>query len=398
MKEKNILIGIDGGATKVSGWVVHRDADSGQFTLSSENVQRAYRDFSEFIPGFEPVDIKTQLAQMNGEILLTEEELRQGSVYTRCAAEVIIELLKRYDGRRALVGIGMPGLKTLDRRGIAALANGPRMPRYAADIEKHIEASGLSLQQPISHLGSDADYCGFGEEYSAEGLFAGVENAYYLGGGTGVADVLKIRSAVTAFDTVKPWMAKAWEMKGEDGLSLERYASAGGIQHIYSLKSGLSVEELNRLQIYPPVILQKALSGEGAARDTLQAVARNIAALIYERLNTLYSGWADSFTFVNPARGPLEAKHDYLGTVLDRIILGQRLGDLMEESRGSGLLWDVMTETLQSLILGHSDEAFRRAYAPAAELKPGLIQVSRLREAPAIGAAVDAWLSSNMNS
>ena len=127
----------------------------------------------------------------------------------------------------------MPGMKTKDKHGISAIANGPRMPKYCQYIENKLEKNGIELLTPIDHLGSDADYCGLGEEFSSDGSFTNYKNSYYIGGGTGVADALKLNDKVTPFDQTKKWIAKTWEMKNDYGISMERYTSASGIQSIY---------------------------------------------------------------------------------------------------------------------------------------------------------------------
>ncbi len=393
---KNILlIGIDGGATKVSGWVINYQEQTQLFQLSDINLQKKYSDYPDFNPGYTPVDIKTQLDEMNKEIILTMEENKQGDVYMKTAADVIIGLLKKFPEKKALIGIGMPGLKTADKRGISAIANGPRMPGYSEFIELKIREENLTPGAPIAHLGSDADYCGLGEEYSADGLFKDVRNAYYLGGGTGVADALKLEGKLIPFDQAKSWIAKAWEMLCDKGISFERYASAAGIQFIYSRYSNIPVEELNNNHIYPPQILEKALSDDKAAVDTINDVSIYIATLIYERITTIYSGWFGLFSFVNPARELTEKDHKYRGVLLDRIIIGQRLGDLLDDSKQTPLLWSRIIERLSELFSKSNDNRLKKKYLQNGRFKEDFIAISRLREAPAIGAGVDAWITCN---
>ena len=393
---KNILlIGIDGGATKVSGWVINYQEQTQLFQLSDINLQKKYSDYPDFNPGYTPVDIKTQLDEMNKEIHLTMEEKKQGDVYMKTAADVIIGLLKKFPEKKALIGIGMPGLKTADKRGISAIANGPRMPGYSEFIELKIREENLTPGAPIAHLGSDADYCGLGEEYSADGLFKDVRNAYYLGGGTGVADALKLEGKLIPFDQAKSWIAKAWEMLCDKGISFERYASASGIQFIYSRYSNIPVEELNNNHIYPPQILEKALSDDKAAVDTINDVSIYIATLIYERITTIYSGWSGLFSFVNPARELTEKDHKYRGVLLDRIIIGQRLGDLLDDSKQTPLLWSRIIERLSELFSKSNDNRLKKNYLQNGRFREDFIAISRLREAPAIGAGVDAWITCN---
>ena len=391
--EDTLLIGTDGGATKVSGWIINYSDKTGLFQISETNVQKKYSDYSDYDPAYIPVDIKTQLNEMNSGIHLTNQEKQQGYVYMNAAADVIIELLRKYPGKKALVGIGMPGLKTSDKRGIAVLANGPRMPGYSEFIEKRIKKQNLALSSRIARLGSDADYCGLGEEYSAAGLFKNVGNAYYLGGGTGVADALKLKGKLIPFDKAKSWIAKTWEMKCEKGISLERYASAGGIQSIYSQFSKISVEELNNNNIYPLQILNKALSGDHAAVDTINDVSKYITDLLYERITSIYSGWSNLFSFVNPSKVLQDKNHEYTGILLDRLIVGQRLGDLINESKVTSLLWSQIVDRLSVSIKNNNDKQLRDHYLRDGKFNVDMLIISKLREAPAIGAGVDAFLT-----
>ncbi|HDR05022.1 MAG TPA: ROK family protein [Candidatus Marinimicrobia bacterium] len=394
IEEKKVqLIGIDGGASKVSGWEIKMDSQSGLFSLGELNVQKQYRDYEEFQAGFTPVDVKQQLAEMNGEIQLTEDEKKHGRAYMYAAADVIIEITKKLRAENILVGIGMPGLKAPDKRGIVALANGPRLPEYAAIIEKRLEAAGVKLSAPISHLGSDADYCGLGEEYAADGAFGTSDNAYYLGGGTGVADAMKLRGKLLPFDAAKPWIAKAWEMKSSAGLSIERYASSGGIQFLYSQASGISLDELNTEGIFPPQIMEKAIAGDEAAKKVFADVATYLGRLLFERMQTLWSGWKGNFEFVNPAKPALESAHPYHQTFLEKLIIGQRLGDLMAESIGKDILWEPVMETINAEFAKVSDAKFKNAYLCCDSFRQSQIFISKLREAPALGAGVDAWLT-----
>jgi len=394
VKNNILIVGIDGGATKVSGWTAVRN-DDGTFELGDVNIQKKYSEYEYFDPEFTPVDIKTQLKEMEEGIHLTAEEKKQGLAYMYAVADVIAELVKTNPDLNVLIGIGMPGLKTKDRRGISALANGPRMPEYSNVIENRLILINIKLAAPIHHLGSDADYCGLGEEYSSEGQFRSVENSYYLGGGTGVADALKLKGKLVPFDAIKPWMAKAWEMKADSGKSMERYCSAAGIQSIYGEYSGIPVPELNEKEIYAPQIMEKALGGEDRAKKTMKDVSHYLAELLFERITTIYNGTLGQFEFVNPARGKLIPHHPYKGTLLDHIIIGQRLGDYLQESKSKGILWEPMLNHLKELIQKNEvlTKEFKEHYLKENTFNEKRIVLSRLREAPAMGAAVDAWLS-----
>lgn len=390
-----ILLGIDGGATKLSGWTVEFNQNTGLFRLGNLNIQKKYSDYQGYNENFKPVDIKTQLEEMNDHIFIADEEKVQADIYMKAAADVAIELLQIYEDKKALIGIGMPGLKTKDLRGISAIANGPRMPAYCNLLEEKIHEQSLELLAPIAHLGSDADYCGLGEEYSENGLFRNIDHAYYLGGGTGVADALKLNGKLVRFDHAKQWIAKAWEMKCEKGNSLEQYASASGIQKFYSHYSKISVQDLNKNQIFPIQILEKALQNEKAAYDTITEVGKHLAKLLFERITTIYSGWSEIFSFLNPNKEMLTMEHEYRGILLDRIIIGQRLGDLLLKSRGTKILWPQIMEGLSELIHTTGEKKLQEHYLKNGKFHEEIIQISNLREAPALGAGIDALISHN---
>ena len=185
--------------------------------------------------------------------------------------------LQRSDTNRVLIGIGMPGIKTRYGLGIAVLKNGPRITNYAVRLENEITLAGIELVQPINQIGSDAYYCGIGEEYAGEGSFRNVRNSYYLGGGTGAADALKLDGKVIPLDETKGWFVKTWEMKCPDGYSVEKYVSSSGIQSIYGELIGKSPEELTRNGIFPPQICRRALDGDKASVITMQKVAHFLA-------------------------------------------------------------------------------------------------------------------------
>lgn len=392
-----ILLGIDGGATKISGWEINFDKKTNTFKLGQLNVQRKYSQYDSFDPSFKPVDINIQIAEINTSINLTDDEIPQGKAYMNAAIDVIQKLADNNAGKVVLVGFGMPGLKTQDKRGITALANGPRMPFFSDYIENKLIEKGVKLFSPINHLGSDADYCGIGEEYDINGSFRKVQNAYYLGGGTGVADALKLDGELVPFDNSKGWIAKTWEMKSAKDITLERYTSASGIQQIYSQNSGLSIEEINIKEIYPTQILEMAIQGDKYALDTINDISITIGKVFFERITTIYSGFAGLFDFVNPAKPKLSVNHSYEGTLLDSIIIGQRLGDLFQQSKSSDLLWKQMLNSLTDLVLNSTDQKFKDHYLKDDYFNEDILKISKLREAPAIGAGVDAYLTSKFN-
>ncbi len=390
--KKTIIVGVDGGATKVSAWQVIFDHEKKIFRLGENNAEGKYAEIPGFLKDFTPVDVGLQFRELaENHIRQTDAEKQQEAVYVEACARAIIQIARSSNAHNLIIGIGMPGLKTGDKRGINVVANGPRMLHYSDLLEERLRLENIQLAAPIARLGSDADYCGIGENYAGDGAFRPVENAYYLGGGTGVADALKLHGSLLPFDQTKSWLAKTWEMKYSDGRSLERFCSASGIQSIYAAHSGLEISTLNESGIFPPQIAQKALERDQAAADTFRTVTGALAAIIYERLETIYCGWQKTFEFMNPNRESLTADHPFRETLLDRVVLGQRLGQLFVDPAGE----KVLTVPLQTLL----DEKIQNSSRLDDKAKKHYQHVSRflipshLREAPALGAGIDAFFS-----
>jgi len=391
-----LLIGIDGGATKVSGWSVKTANHGTAFALGNFHATKSYNEIPGYIHNFQPVDLNRQIAEWEaGKIVPTNAELVQSSCYIKAASWCIEQITKRSGTNRVLIGIGMPGIKTRDGRGIAVLKNGPRITNYAVRLENEITLAGIELVQPINQIGSDAYYCGIGEEYAGEGSFRNVRNSYYLGGGTGAADALKLDGKVIPLDETKGWFVKTWEMKCPDGYSVEKYVSSSGIQSIYGELIGKSPEELTRNGIFPPQIRRRALEGEKAAAITMQKVAHFLALLFYERITSIYAGWQGIFDFVNPDRPRPQTENNYKKALFDNLVIGQRLGELLCEAQGDEVLWLPFVNELTQLIVNSSalDEVAKEHYCPQKHLNLARIQISPLREAPALGAAIDAYLT-----
>ena len=394
MNEDLLLIGLDGGATKVNGWNI--EIADGEFVMGKHNCVVSYHEFNGFSKKFIATDIPKQLKEFQADrIKPGKKETKQGAAFVEAAAEVILKLVRKSGNNKVLVGEGMPGLKTADKRGIAVMANGPRILDYCDHVEAILKDYNIEFVKPIAILGSDAFYCGIGEEYAQEGQFKNIDNSYYLGGGTGAADALKLGGKLVSLDDIKHWFVKTWEMKNQDGLSLEKCASAKGIQEIYGKYCGKTVAELNKKDIYPMDIREKALANEKAAIKTFEVLAENLAMLFYERITTVYAGWNNIFSFVNPNRAIPEPEHPYIGTLLNSIIIGQRLGDLFHVAQDDNLLWHPFFQRLSYLIRKSDilDDKAKEYYCPKDIFNQKLLVISKLREAPALGAGIDAYLT-----
>ena len=394
MADDILIIGVDGGASKVRAHEIILKKDV--FALGSHKAVKEYKNYSEFQTDFIPVDLKMQLSEIQSHsIKLTEQELAQSKAYYSAFIDTINEIVTSSEFDKVLIGIGLPGIKTADGRGIIAMANGPRMPNFSIELEKRLSKVGINLVQPIAKLGSDADYCGIGEEYAEQGSFRNSKNAYYLGGGTGAADALKLRGTLISFDHCHNWLAKTWEFKSKAGKTMETYCSANGIQSIYSEISGVPQNELNMQKVYLEQILYRAYSGDANGENTWEIVTENLALLLYERISTIYSGYQNLFEFIDPNHSDLQNDHEYLGTLLDKIIIGQRLGDLFKNKVAHEIIINPLLSKLTDLLMSDNllDEKAKSHYIKRHQFNSNILITSNLRSAPVLGAGIDAWNS-----
>jgi len=394
MKKQPTIIGIDGGASKVSAYIIEIEGDGKSFTLGKQNSIKEYRNYHDFQTDFNPVNLPIQLKQIqNNNIILTSAEIKQSKAYYNAFIDAITNLVELTKAENMLIGIGMPGIKTADKRGIAAMANGPRIPNFTTEIEQQLNTAGITLAQPIIKLGSDADYCGIGEEYAANGAFSNIKNVYYLGGGTGAADAIKLHGKLISFDECKTWIAKTWEMSDENGKSMEIYCSANGIQSVYGDLAGVSKSELRENKIYLEQILELAGEDDKTAIATWQTVSKNLADLIIERISTIYCGWQNQFSFINQNKQSLTHSHIYKNTLLDRIVIGQRLGKLFQIPLTQEYFIEPLLNNLAELINTSKflDERAKSHYLKDSKFDNKIIFASQLREAPALGAGIDVF-------
>jgi len=391
-KEKEyIIIGIDGGGSKVSAGIIE-SKDISTFTIKSLS-QQYYNERSEFNSDFSPVAMDIQLNEYNTEEYnVTNDEVLQGNAIIESFHNSIINL--NID-KPILMGIGMVGLKTKDLRGIGAIANGPRIPNFCIQLEDALHKSNIHLHKPIQYIGSDADNCGIGEEYGKDGLFKDIQNGYYIGGGTGTADALKLKNELIPFDSISSWIAKSWEILNENNISMEQYTSLKGIQSIYSNYSEIPINELCNESIYANEIFSRALKNEQAALLTCADITKYMSTLIVERVETIFSGWQNKFGLLNPKHSLLINNHPYKNNLLERIIIGQGLGKLFHLSKNTPLLWDPLHNNIYDMIQKSRvlpSEAKKFLFENGT-LKKGFIMTSNLDNSALLGAGVTAIYS-----
>ncbi len=388
-----ILIGIDGGASKVLVHKVNILTNPMRFVALKPFIEVTY-DASEFYnQKFKPIALTRQLKEnKSGSIEQTKTEASQEQAILDSFKKAIRTILGENVADDVIIGIGLPGLKTAKKGGISVMANGPRMPKFLTNLEKALKSEGYKTLSPIHAIGSDADYCGLGERWGDDGGMRGVKSAYYFGVGTGIADSMLLNGEIVPFDNCKPWIAKAWEMMANEEESYENLLSAKGIQNCYGKLAGMSQEELANAEIYPWQIYERALAGEEDAVAIVTQTAQALSELFYHRIYTLALGSPEAILLEQDRT--LETEHEYLGQVFERIVVGQRLGDIWEFKNFAPLLLDPVNEKLGRMIHGSDLPAEIKALylTKTNRLRDDLIVHSELRHAPALGAAVDAYL------
>lgn len=377
-----LLIGVDGGATEVKAHAVSRETVDGKtvYRLREQSASRVY----ERIEGFVPTPVTEQLAQRDsGSIQLTDGEREQGRRWVDAARDAIAQVAESCAAGTILFGMGMPGLKTSDQRGINVINNGPRIPDFLDQLETRLKGVGIALAAPAPRLGSDADYCGMGEQHADRGAFSDVANAYYVGCGTGIADALKLRHALVPFDQTKNWLQKSWQIPSSLGPTYEKLVSASQFNDVYRR---MIASEGACDPAFPELA---AIAGDLLAESWLDTTARLMAELIFERIDTIHNGRSE-----NARRGDaynaLNPDHPYRGFVLDRVVIGQRLGQIYADRRFELCFAVRLNRYLAEFIKHRGVGKMSDAYVVDGSLRYDLVVASQLRAAPALGAAIDA--------
>jgi hypothetical protein len=360
-----LLIGVDGGASEVKAHEVLVLSTGSELALGlgAASASCCY----DAVPGFVPVAIDEQLASFErGEIRPTAAERAQGRLWIDAAARSIAAIAGDAP-RRALVGMCMPGLKTRDRRGLAVVRNGPRIPDFLDRLEELLVRDGIALAQPIANLLGDGEASGLGEDVEVRGALRDVDDAYYIGGGTGVAEALKLDGRIVSFDELDGSLRKAWQLDSELGGNFESLISMSGINSSYAERTGraLPVDPAD----FPE---ERALLGDTAADEVLERAALALAELVFLRLRDLRAGAAGG-------------EH-----VLQRVVLGQQLARLFGTPALAPIFRSRVENELARRIAMSADGPNRRRALDGAGLAHGFLRASALRAAPAIGAAAAA--------
>tara|TARA_X000001036_G_scaffold64111_1_gene54720 strand:+ start:973 stop:1986 length:1014 start_codon:yes stop_codon:yes gene_type:complete len=330
------LLGIDGGGTKAQGAEIDV-SNLLNINIANPAIERLYSSHTKFNNNFIPVKLEDQL---NNKPLSVSEK-NQEKVILETIAELIHSLSKN---EKIKIAISMPGIKTPDKRGIQVMINGPRMPKFCQNLEKIIP----SLLAPIAKIEDDSKMCGLGEEFHPKGEFKNIENGYYLGGGTGSAECLKLNGKIITFDESKEWIGKAWELRLENGQTLESVSSMSGI---------------NKL-LY-----------EGKEKE----IEKGVASLIMERITTVFNGWENQFII----NRKINKQHCYEKIILERIIIGQKLAEFFNSQNGKSIFYSIIQNIEKKII--HSKNDIKDRLITNNALNNDLIVLSNLRTSPIIG-------------
>src|SRR5690606_10919078 len=131
------------------------------------------------------------------------------------------------------------------------------------------------------------------------------------------------------------------------------------------------------------------MAGDAVALAWMHAAALVLAELVFERIWTIRNGRPDA-----PHRGDayaaLTPDHPYRGVALDRVIIGQRIGAIYADPACRRFFAEPFERCLASMLARSGDHDLIAASLADGRLRPGLVVASRLRAAPALGAAIAA--------
>jgi hypothetical protein len=384
---EELLVGVDGGATevKVHEVRVQQREEGLRLDLGPASASVLY-DRGVL---FTPVPMAQQLLEeQRGELQLAREERAEGRLVLEAFVRAITSVAEQAGRRKLRLGVCLPGTKSADGRGVVVMRNGPRLPGFFAELEAALQVSGMELVAPIPPLLSDGDACALGENLGQGGLLADVRDAYYLGGGTGLAEAFKLGGEVLGLDALRPWMRKAWQFADAQGTSFEDLASARGMNERYAQRRGVPL--VAGAEVYPE---QRVALGDPDAEAVLREAGQTLAQLFFARIRACASAEKLPRTRRSERKVAAPGKLEP-GTVLQRIVVGQQLGRLLAEPQLAQVLRDPLEETLAGLLLGANDPFLVRHYLSGRALRPGLIEVSTLRAAPALGAAAGSLAAS----
>jgi len=374
------LIGVDGGASevKVHEVLVVDDELGRRLKLGERAASRVYPRVPSFAPpSARGIQRKTEL----GAIDAAERE--QGWAWIEATAQCIARVARDRGAKSVLIGIAMPGQKSLDGRSVEFAFNGPRIPGFLDRLEEQLHDDGVELLAPLIPLLSDGLCCGLGEDYAEGGLLRDVDDAYYIGGGTGLAEALKVRGKLVETEDFQGAFPKAWALSDRNGTNFEFGLSAAGINRRYAERA------LLKLPLEAGQFPEQRVEVDVVAQSVFEETASFLAQLLVRRLCTLG----------DLPKAVLDAAQPF---TLDRFVVGQRLGRLLDDARTrpwflvpfrGELLSEMRAAELTHGRYRELERELSRSSRPRKSDANDFVRVSHLRAAPAIGAAATALIA-----
>ena len=221
---KNHFVGLDCGASKILFQKASYNLDLDLVIPFGNSIEVLYSNNKDWIKNFSPVPIQNQLKQFSkNSIILTPEEESQGGVII----EEIEKLLALTDQNNS--SICFPGLKSDE--GVCIMVNGPRIPFFNKLLNLH------------QHILNDSDCCTIGEWKSSIGCMINIENAIYIGGGTGIADGMIMNGEIINFNEHTN-LKRSWEIGFNDS-TIESQISPGGMIETFNTKFNRNIKNLD---------------------------------------------------------------------------------------------------------------------------------------------------------
>jgi predicted NBD/HSP70 family sugar kinase len=374
------LIGVDGGASevKVHEVLVVDDELGRRLKLGERAASRVYPRVPSFVP-----PAARGIVRKEGLGAIDAAEREQGWAWIESTAHCIAGVARDRGAKSVLIGIAMPGQKSLDGRSVEFALNGPRIPKFLDRLEEQLSDDGIDLLAPLIPLLSDGLCCGLGEDYAESGLLRDIDDAYYVGGGTGLAEALKVRGKLVETEDFQSTFPKAWALSDRAGTSFEAALSAAGINRRYADRAHL------KMPLEAGQFPEQRVEADTAAQEVFEETASCLAQLLVRRMCTLG----------DLPKAVLDAQQPF---ALERFVVGQRLGRLLDDARTRPwFLVPFRRELLSELRAAElTHERYRelerelvRSSRPRKSDANDFVRVSHLRAAPAIGAAATALIA-----
>lgn len=350
LPRSTLLIGVDGGASGVRALAIEQERRDGEFVLCARGARSARH--WPVTPGFlTPAQRGVTSAAELGPPDAHEQDQALKRIET--TVQCVLDVARAHGATRVIVGVAMPGLKTADGCGIAFARHGPRSDDFLALLLGFLMGEGLEFAAPSWRLLSDGACAGVGEEYAAEGALRGAECAYYLGGGTGLAEALKLRGDLPSPEHIESWFPRAWRLREPfENRSYDDVLSARGINEWFRSQHDGNAR-------FPEELVER----DESVQRHFAFVGRCLATLVVERVVALR------------ARGPQD--HEWPGPhELTRVVVGLRLGQLLADERTRPYFEREYCEHAASLLRARGLDGVHWT-----------TRISTLSAAPAIGAA-----------